>query len=161
MEAGMVGRQAGFWDVEDRLRELSAQGDPLAKFAATVDFEMFRAEPLVALGRSDPAKGGRPGFDPVLRFRMLTLQAMHWLSLEQTEHLLRDRLSWMRFCGLGPGDAVPDASTLWDFPEALIAAGALKWLFARLAQAITQAGYLALSGQILDVEPLSAIDGVV
>lgn len=31
--------QAGFWDVEDRLRELPAQGDPLEKLAATVDFE--------------------------------------------------------------------------------------------------------------------------
>ena len=27
--------QAGFWDVEERLRELSAQGDPLEKLAAT------------------------------------------------------------------------------------------------------------------------------
>ncbi len=121
----MAGRQAGFWDVEDRLRELSAQGDPLEKLAATVDFEMFRADLVAALGRRDPGKGGRPGFDAVLKFRMLVLQAMHGLSLEQTEYLLRDRLSWMRFCGLGPGDAVPDANTLWDFREALIAAGAL------------------------------------
>lgn len=40
---------------------------------------------------------------------MLVLQAMHGLSLAQTEYLVADRLSWMRFCGLGPGDAVPDA----------------------------------------------------
>jgi hypothetical protein len=32
------------------------------------------------------------------------LQAMHGLSLAQTEFLVADRLSWMRFCGLGPGD---------------------------------------------------------
>ena len=37
----MAGRQAGFWDIEHRLRELSAQGDPLEKLAATVDFEIF------------------------------------------------------------------------------------------------------------------------
>ena len=71
----MSGRQAGFWDVEDRLRELSAQGDPLEKLSATVDFEMFRADLVAALGRRDPAKGGRPSFDPVLKFCMLTLQA--------------------------------------------------------------------------------------
>jgi hypothetical protein len=41
----------------------------------------------------------------------------------------------MRFCGLGPGYAVPDANTLWDFREALIAAGALDALFARLDRA--------------------------
>ena len=40
----MVGRQAGFWDFEHRLRQLSERGDPLEKLAATVDFEIFRAE---------------------------------------------------------------------------------------------------------------------
>ena len=105
----MAGRQPGFWDVEHRLQELSAQGDPLEKFAATVDFDMFRRDLTAALGPRDPAKGGCPGFDPVLKFQMLVLQALHGLSLEQTEYLVRDRLSWMRFCGLGPGDAVPDA----------------------------------------------------
>ena len=151
----MVGRQPGFWDVEERLRELSAQGDPLEKLAATVDFEMFRGDLVAALGPRDPFKGGRPGFDAVLKFRMLVLQAMHGLSLEQTEYLVSDRLSWMRFCGLGPGDAVPDANTLWDFREALIAAGAIDALFARLDRAITVAGYLPMAGRIVDVEPLA------
>ena len=36
----MAGRQVGFWDVEERLRELSAQGDPLEKLAATVDSQI-------------------------------------------------------------------------------------------------------------------------
>jgi transposase, IS5 family len=38
----------------------------------------------------------------------------------------------MRFCGLGPGDTVPDANTLWDFREALIAARALEKAFEML-----------------------------
>jgi hypothetical protein len=42
-EAGMAGRQAGFWDLEHRLRQLSERGDPLEKLAATVHFEIFRA----------------------------------------------------------------------------------------------------------------------
>ena len=87
---------------------------------------------------------------------MLVLQAMQGLSLEQTEYLVSDRLSWMRFCGLGPGDAVPDASTLWDFPEALIAAGAIEALFTRLDRAITAAGYLPMSGQIVDATLVAA-----
>src|SRR6056297_1203040 len=149
-EAVMAGRQLGFWDVEDRLRELSSQGDPLEKLAATVDFEIFRAELAAVLGPRDPSKGGRPAFDPVLKFRMLVLQAMHGLSLAQTEYLVADRLSWMRFCRLGPGDAVPDANTLWDFREALIAADALDPLFARLDRAITEGGYLPMAGQIVD-----------
>jgi len=146
----MAGRQPGFWDVEERLRELSAQGDPLEKLGATVDFEIFRGELDAALGPRDRSKGGRPPFDPVLNFRMLVLQAMHGLSLAQTEFLVADRLSWMRFCGLGPDDAVPDASTVWDFREALIMAAALDALFARLDRAIAEAGYLPMSGQVVD-----------
>ena len=30
-EAWMAGRQTGFWDVEDRLRQLSERGDTLEK----------------------------------------------------------------------------------------------------------------------------------
>ncbi len=152
----MAGGQPGFWDVEARLRELSAQGDPLEKLAATVDFEMFRPDLAAALGPRDLAKGGRPPFDPVLKFKMLVLQAMHGLSREQTEYLVRDRLSWMRFCGLGPGDRVPDANTLWDFQETLIAAGALDSLFVRLDRAITEAGYLPMGGQIVDATLVAA-----
>jgi transposase, IS5 family len=148
--------QRGFWDVEDRLKELSAEGDPLERLSKTVDFELFRPALVQALGRSDLSKVGRPGFDPVLKFKMLVLGAMHGLSLQQTDYLVRDRLSWMRFCGLGPGDTVPDANTLWDFREALIAAKALDALFARLDRAITEAGYLPMAGQIVDATLVAA-----
>jgi len=143
-------RQPGFWSVEDRLRELSAQGDPLEKLLEIVDFELFRPVLDDALGGTDRLKGGRPPFDAVLKFKMLYLQAQHGLSFEATEHLVRDRLSWMRFCSLSLADPVPDANTLWDFREALIRSGALDRLFERLDQAIRDAGYLPMSGQIVD-----------
>jgi IS5 family transposase len=149
-------RQAGFWSVEDRLRELSAQGDPLEKLLEIVDFELFRAVLNEAVGSMDRPRGGRPPFDAVLKFKMLYLQAQHGLSFEATEHLVRDRLSWMRFCGLSIADPVPDANTLWDFREALIEADALDQLFARLAQAIKDAGYLPMSGQIVDASLVAA-----
>jgi len=148
--------QLGFWSITERLAEISAQGDPLETLASTVDFEMFRPVLEGALGRPPRWKGGRPPFDPVLKFRMLVLQSLHGLSLEQTEYLVRDRLSWMRFCQLGPEDRVPDANTLWDFREALIAAGALDALFARLDRAINAAGYLPRGGQILDATLIAA-----
>jgi hypothetical protein len=76
-----MAQQPGFWDVDHRLQELSAHGDPLEKLAATVDFEMFRAELTAALGERDPAKGGHPGFGPVMvwfrsqcSFRQLRVQ---------------------------------------------------------------------------------------
>jgi IS5 family transposase len=38
-------------------------------------------------------------------FKALILQASHGLSDEQTEYLIRDRLSFMRFLGLGLADS--------------------------------------------------------
>ena len=40
-------------------------------------------------------------------------------SDERTEYLIRDRLSFMGFLGLGLADTVPDANTIWGFREAL------------------------------------------
>ena len=53
---------------------------------------------------------------------MLILQASHSLSDERTEFLIKDRLSFMRFLGLGLSDPVPDANTIWTFREALTGA---------------------------------------
>jgi len=39
-----MGRQAGLFDVEERLRELSAKGDDLERISELVDFEAFRPE---------------------------------------------------------------------------------------------------------------------
>jgi hypothetical protein len=82
----MIG-QPGFFDVGDRLRELSAKGDDLERIAALVDFAMFRPELERAMPRSDGRKGGRPAFDRVLMFKVLLLQAMHGLSDERCEYL--------------------------------------------------------------------------
>jgi len=76
----MMRGQRGFWDVEARVQELSAVGDPLEKLSVMVDIELFRPVLTQALRRGDPSKGGRPGFDPVLKFKMLVLQALHGLS---------------------------------------------------------------------------------
>ena len=81
---------------------------------------------------------------------MLVLQSLHGLSLEATEHMVRDRLSWLHFCGLKPHDTVPDANTLWDFREALIKAGVLDELFKEMNQVIAEAGFISRSGQVVE-----------
>lgn len=151
----MIG-QPGFFDVGDRLRELSAKGDDLERIAALVDFEMFRPELERAVPRSDGTKGGRPAFDRVLMFKVLLLQAMHALSDERTEYLIKDRLSFMRFLGLGLADAVPDANTIWTYREALKRAGAVQALFARFDATLKAAGWLAMGGQIVDATIVAA-----
>jgi len=151
-----MAKQAGFWSVEDRLEEISAGGDPLETLNETVAFERFRPILERAAGRPRGPKGGRPAMDVVLKFRMLVLQSLHGLGLEATEKMVRDRLSWMRFCGLGIADTVPDANTLWDFREALIRAGALDALFEEMDRAINQAGFISRSGQIVDASLVTA-----
>jgi IS5 family transposase len=149
-------RQAGFFDVEERLRELSAKGDDLERIAALVDFALFRPELERAVPRADGTKGGRPAFDHVLMFKILLLQAMHGLSDERCEYLIKDRLSFMRFLGLGLADPVPDANTIWAFREALKRAGAVEPLFAQFDATLRAAGYLAMGGQIVDATIVAA-----
>jgi transposase, IS5 family len=151
-----MGRPAGFFDVEERLAGLSKKGDDLERLAAVVDFEVFRPELERAVPRADRSKGGRPPFDHVLMFKVLILQTQNNLSDERTEFYLRDRLSWMRFLGLGLGDAVPDANTIWTFREALTKAGAIQRLFELFDQQLRSAGYLAMSGQLVDATIVAA-----
>ncbi len=51
--------QAGFFDVDERLKELSAKGDALERLNAVVDFELFRVDLERAVVRSDQV-AGRP-----------------------------------------------------------------------------------------------------
>ncbi len=148
--------QPGFFDVDDRLKRLSDLGDQLEAFQAAVDFELFRAELNAALAYSDGSEGGRPPFDPVMMFKILVIQAANNLSDERAEFLINDRLSFMRFLGLGLADRVPDARTIWLFREKLTKAAAIKTLFERLDATLRQAGYIAMSGQIVDASLIAA-----
>lgn len=128
------------------------------------------------LPRADRSKGGRPPFDHVLMFKVLILQTQNSLSDERTEFYLRDRLTpplsadsgpcrdgsraccarWMRFLGLGLGDPVPDANTIWTFREALTRAGAIEPLFDLFDRQLRAAGYLATAGQLVDATIVAA-----
>ena len=59
-------------------------------------------------------------------FKFLVLQALYSLSDDAAEFQVRDRLSFMRFLGLGLGDRVPDAKTIWLFREQLVRADAVE-----------------------------------
>ena len=151
-----MAKQPGFWDVEERSEEISADGDPLETLAGAVDFERFRPILERAAGKPPGLKGGRPALDVVPEFKMLVLQSFNGLSLAMTEAMARDRPGWMRFCGLELRDRVPDANTLWDFREAPVKADALDRLFRELDRAINEAGRTPRSGRIVDASLVSA-----
>lgn len=64
--------QLGFFDLPDHLKRLSEAGDPLEEMARVIDFEAFRPTLEEALAYGDGAKGGRPPYDPVAMFKVLS-----------------------------------------------------------------------------------------
>ena len=151
--------QAGFFDLERRLDALSAKGDPLETIKTTVPWEAFRAD-IEAVTETKPeekkSNAGRKPYDAILKFKIVVLQSLYNLSDEQTEFMIRDRLSFMRFLDLRLEDTVPDATTLWLFREALVEAKLIDTLFDRFGQHLAAKGYIARGGQIVDATIVSA-----
>jgi transposase, IS5 family len=151
--------QLGFHDLDKRFEAISAKGDPLEALNGLIPFESFRAE-IEAVVRLTPeerkSKAGRKPFDAVMMFKVLVLQTLYNLADEQVEYQIRDRLSFMRFLGLGLEDTVPDATTVWLFREALAKAGLVKTLFERFNRHLDAKGYIARGGQIVDATIVSA-----
>jgi hypothetical protein len=58
-----MGKAPGLFDFDDRLKRLSDLGDQLEAFGKAVDFEIFRADLVSALGYGDGRAhlGGTPG----------------------------------------------------------------------------------------------------
>ena len=143
--------------MDERYGALSAAGDPLERLAAVVDFELFRPDLDAALDRSEQDKGGRPPYDAVHDVQGPgAANALHALGRPDRVPELKDRLSFMRFLGLALEDRVPDAKTIWLYREQLTRAGAIERLFAGFNRALRDAGYLAMSGQIVDATVVEA-----
>ena len=145
--------QIGFFSEEQRLNKLSKLGDSLEKLNAVIDWELFR--PILSKGmeatkaeRKGP--GGRPPYDCVLMFKILVLARLFNLSDDQAEYQINDRMSFMRFLGLGLGDKVPDAKTIWLFRDTLTKAGVMEDLFAEFNRMLEKKGIITHTGTIVD-----------
>jgi len=69
-----------------------------------VPWEEFRATLEQVWRKPDAGRNSRAGrkpLDAVLMFKTLVLSALYNLSDDQIEYQVRDRLSFMRFLGLG------------------------------------------------------------
>ena len=148
--------QTGFFDIERRLEAISANGDPLETIKKIVPWEDFRAD-IESVTETKPeerkSNAGRKPYDAILKFKIVVLQSLHNLSDEQTEYLILDRLSFMRFLDLDLEDPVPDATTIWLFRVAQ--AGLIDKLFERFGQHLEAEGYIARGGQIIDATIVS------
>ena len=95
-------------------------------------------------------KLNRKPWDAIVMFKTIILCALYNLSDDQVEHQIRDRLSFMRFLGLGLEGRVPDAKTVWLYREQLTQAGVIEALFETFDGYLKDQGYLAMGGQIID-----------
>lgn len=94
--------------------------------------------------------GGRPPYDYLMLFKVLVLQRIYNLSDDQTEYQINDRMSFMRFLGLGLGDRVPDAKTIWLFRDTLTKANVIRELFEVFTRQLEDAGLITRTGTIVD-----------
>jgi len=120
----MKRHQKGLFDFEDRMREIGEK-DPLAKLDTVIDWEVFREPIEQSILPEAKGPGGRPRFDVVQMFKVLVLQRLYHFSDGQTEFMIRDRLSFMRFVGVDLHQTIPDEKTIWRFREELITAGVM------------------------------------
>jgi len=141
----------GLFDEQIRLDKLSKKQDPLERLSSHIDFEYFR-KPLEKFFKKETenSKGGRPAYDAVLMFKILILQRYYNVSDDAIEYAILDRLSFMRFLGLGINNPVPDAKTIWLFRDNLTSGGMIEKLFTCLDKQLDKDGIIVHKGKLVD-----------
>jgi len=142
--------QFGFFDIEKKENRLSELGDQLEKLNKVIDWEIFRPLLNKALKKEPKGAGGRPAFDYIMMFKILILQRFYNLSDDQTEYQITDRISFMRFLGLGLSDKIPDAKTIWNFRNILTEKQMGEKLFKCFEQELEKANLISHKGSIVD-----------
>ena len=133
-----------------REEKLSKLGDNLELLNKLIVWEMFRPTLEKAVSKPSRGMGGRPRYDVVMMFKILVLARLYNLSDDQTEYQINDRISFMRFLGLGLGNTVPDAKTIWLFRETLKEAGVMDELFDQFSALLGEQGLITREGSIVD-----------
>jgi IS5 family transposase len=139
--------QPGLFDIFSAYARLDKCTDPLMKLNDIIDWDLFRPQ-LQRIRKNDIV--GCKGFDVVMMFKILVLQALYNLSDDTMEYMLRDRLSFMRFLGLSMTDKVPDGKTIWKYREQLTEAELIKPLFDKFGEYLSEKGFKASEGQLID-----------
>lgn len=117
---------------QKRLESLSKMGDPLELLEKVIPWEEFRPKLMPIREKERKSNAGRKPFDVVFMFKILILQTLYNLSDESLEYHIRDRLSFMRFLGIGMEGRVPDATTVWLFREQLKNLNIIESLFKKI-----------------------------
>ena len=142
-------KQISLFAEENRLEKLSELGDCLERLKI-INWQSFRPTIALALIRERKSNVGRPPYDCILLFKTIVLQKLYNLSDDQTEYQINDRMSFMRFLGLGLDDKVPDVKTIWLFKDMLTKAGIMEQLFSQFNRMLEERGIITHKGTIVD-----------
>ena len=112
---------APFVDKHSRKNEFFAQINKLIQWKPiTVKLKMIYTKGLTDRGAK--------AYSPLLLFKMHLISKWYRLSDTQTETMVYDSISALKFCGLTLEDSVPGHSTLSRFKKELVNHGAIKSL---------------------------------
>lgn len=104
----------------------------------------------------DHAEGGRPPWPVILMVKCLMLQKWFGLSDPQLEEMLKDRLSFRRFVGLGLNDRTPDETTFVRFRARLRESGQGRTLFDEVVRQLEAKGVVMKNGTLVDATIIEA-----
>ena len=119
------------------------------------------AQPLETLfpNDADPGRGGRPHWPLVMMLKIMLLQRWFGLSDPMMEEMLKDRLSFRRFVGLGWDEATPDQTTICVFRKRLLDRGLGVGLFDRTLAILRERGLVVQTGTLVDATIIEAPRG--
>jgi IS5 family transposase len=142
--------QLGFFDLMNRYEGISSEGDPLERLDKTIEWKVFL--PLInrAFERERKSEAGRKPYNRLMMFKLLVLQSLYNLSDHQVCYMAKDRLSFMRFLGLGLSKRVPDEKTLWSYREVLTQGRVIEKLFNGFEKYLSERGLKATCGSLVD-----------
>lgn len=132
-----------------------ARNPKLFRLKEEIDWSIF--EPALARLYQPRADGrGRPAFDPLFMFKIICLQRLFGaLSSDRAAEELIDggTLAYRMFLDMQDGERGPDANTIRQFRERLIAKGLIGELFELLLSHLREKGLMVqgkASSKIVD-----------
>ena len=138
-------------------------GDPqtirqLEQLDALIPWEKL-ASPIRQTYQNNTAKGGRPNVPVVMMLKIVMLQKWFNLSDPAAEAMLRDRISFRKFVGLGWTDPTVDHATIAIFRGRLRQQQLMSDLFDKVADHLTKQGIIVREGTLVDATIIAAPRG--
>ena len=144
--------QYTFFGDHAALESLTQHGDRLVELSKHICWAplVAVAEKIWRAGADKKAPCGPKPWSADVMVRVMVLKRLYNLSDEQMEYHLRDRLSLLRFAGLGLGDTVPDSRTIWLYADQLAKADGARELFEAFNRQLAERGLLVKEGMMVD-----------